>query len=113
PDFRRDDDRGWVGQMLGKYCYVYLLASGRNGTLYAGVTNDLVRRVWEHKQHAVPGFTRRYEVTNLVWFEVHESISSAIQREKRIKEWRRNWKIELFRDSNPDWTDLYPSIAGQ
>jgi putative endonuclease len=94
-----------------KYYYVYLLASKRNGTLYIGVTNDLVRRVGEHKAGLVPGFTKKYKVDKLMWFEVHTSIDAAIQREKRIKEWQREWKIDLFRDSNPDWTDLYPGLT--
>lgn len=90
--------------------FVYVLASGPNGTLYVGVTNDLVRRVGEHRAHVVSGFTKRY-VTRLMWFEEHPSIAEAILREKRIKTWKRAWKIALFRDLNPDWTDLYPSIA--
>jgi putative endonuclease len=97
--------------MLTKTYCVYLLASRRNGTLYVGVTNDLVRRVWEHKEHATGGFTKRYEVTRLMWFEVHNSIEAAINREKQIKAWKRQWKIDLFRYSNPDWDDLYPSVA--
>jgi putative endonuclease len=90
--------------------YVYLLASKRNGTLYVGVTNDLIRRVDEHRRHAVPGFTSRYDVTRLVWFELHGSIYDAIEREKRIKTWKRQWKIDLFKEINPNWDDLYPSF---
>ena len=90
--------------------YVYLLASQRNGTLYVGVTNDLIRRVTEHREHAVPGFTKRYEVTRLVWFETHGYIHEAITHEKRIKAWKRQWKIDLFRDTNPNWDDLYPAL---
>jgi len=97
--------------MLAKTYCVYLLASKRNGTLYVGVTNDLVRRVWEHKEHAMSGFTKRYDVTRLMWFEVNNSIEAAINREKQIKAWKRQWKIDLFRDSNPNWDDLYPSVA--
>jgi putative endonuclease len=96
--------------LLTRFYYVYLLASGRNGTLYVGVTNDLVRRVGEHKQHVVPGFTKRYDVTRLMWFEQHNSIEAAITREKQIKAWKRQWKIDLFLEINPHWTDLYPSI---
>jgi putative endonuclease len=99
--------------MFTKTYYVYLLASRRNGTLYVGVTNDLVRRVCEHKNHVVPGFTKRYDVTRLVWFEYGDSIAYAIQREKQIKAWKRAWKIDLFRDSNPNWDDLYPGVARQ
>jgi putative endonuclease len=102
---------GWGIIVLTKTYCVYLLASGRNGTLYVGVTNDLVRRIWEHKEHLVPGFTKRYDVTQLMWFEQHNWIEAAITREKQIKAWKREWKIELFRDTNPDWDDLYPAIA--
>ena len=91
--------------------YVYLLASQRNGTLYVGVTNDLLRRVTEHREHAVPGFTKRYEVTRLVWFETHGYIHEAIAREKRIKAWKRQWKIDLFKEINPNWDDLYRSLV--
>ncbi|MBI5854094.1 MAG: GIY-YIG nuclease family protein, partial [Nitrospirae bacterium] len=86
---------------------VYLLASGRNGTLYVGVTSNLVTRVWVHKQGLVDGFTKRYGVHTLVWYEVHESMDSAIQREKAIKEWKRRWKLELIEKTNPQWRDLY------
>ena len=91
--------------------YVYLLASRKHGTLYLGVTNDLVRRVYEHKMKAVPGFTSRYGVDRLVWFECHEDPTSAIEREKDIKKWRRDWKIRLIEESNPEWIDLYEGIA--
>ena len=97
--------------MLTKTYCVYLLASGRNGTLYVGVTNDLVRRVWQHREHVVPGFTKRYNVTKLMWFEQNSWIEAAITREKQITAWKREWKIDLFRDTNPNWDDLYPSIA--
>jgi putative endonuclease len=97
--------------VLTKTYYVYLLASGRNGTLYVGVTNDLLRRIWEHREHVAPGFTKRHNVTRLMWFEQHNSIEAAIVREKQIKTWQRRWKLALFRDTNPNWDDLYPSIA--
>ena len=97
--------------MLTKTYYVYILASGRNGTLYTGVTNDLIRRVGEHKQKIGSSFTKRYGVDRLVWFEAGNSIEGAILREKQIKRWNRAWKIALFRDTNPNWDDLYPSIA--
>jgi putative endonuclease len=97
--------------MLTKNYYVYILASRRNGTLYVGVTNDLVRRVGEHREHVAPGFTKRYGVTKLMWYEHHNLIEYAIAREKQIKAWKRAWKIELFRDLNPNWDDLYPAIA--
>ena len=91
--------------------YVYLLASDRNGTLYIGVTNDIVRRVFEHKSKAVPGFTKRYGVDKLVWFEIYEDPTSAITREKELKKWRRDWKIRLIEESNPEWVDLYLGIS--
>jgi putative endonuclease len=92
--------------------YVYLLASRKNGTLYLGVTNDLVRRVHQHKSKALPGFSSRYDVTRLVWFEVYDDPTNAIAREKDIKKWRREWKIRLIGRSNPDWNDLYDSVCG-
>ncbi len=89
---------------------VYILASKRNGTLYIGVTSDLVKRVWEHRNNMVDGFTKCYSVHHLVWYEMHESMESAIQRERRLKEWKRAWKMELIEKSNPDWQDLYHTI---
>ena len=94
-------------------CHVYLLASQRNGTLYVGVTSDLVRRVYQHRQGAVDGFTKQYHVHDLVWFESTESIEAAISREKQIKNWKRQWKVDLIEKANPQWRDLYPAILGQ
>ena len=91
--------------------YVYILASRKHGTLYIGVTNDLVRRIHQHKTDAVPGFTSRYGVHLLVWFERYDDVLSAIAREKEIKKWHREWKINLIERSNPEWVDLYPRIA--
>ena len=91
--------------------FVYILCSKRNGTLYIGVTSDLVRRIWEHRNDLVEGFTKRYGVHRLVWYELHKSMESAIQREKRLKEWRRTWKLELIERTNPDWEDLYDTIV--
>jgi putative endonuclease len=88
------------------------MASQRNGTLYVGVTSDLVKRIWEHRQDAVKGFTQRYQVHDLVWYEQHETAESAISREKRIKKWKRSWKIELIQAMNPDWRDLYEDVVG-
>ena len=88
----------------------YILASRWNGTLYVGVTSDLIKRVWEHKQDIVGGFTRKYRVHDLVWFEQHATMESAIAREKAIKEWKRAWKIQLIEQTNPKWVDLYPDI---
>jgi len=89
---------------------VYIMASGWNGTLYIGVTSDLVKRVWEHKQDAVEGFTHQYSVHDLVWFEQHAPMESAISREKALKAWKREWKIELIQKSNPRWQDLYGNL---
>jgi putative endonuclease len=91
--------------------YVYILASRPYGTLYVGVTAELVKRVWEHKNRAVPGFKKRYGVDRLVWFETHESVETAIRREKQIKEWQRNWKINLIERDNPRWIDLYSNLS--
>ena len=88
--------------------YVYLLASRREGTLYLGVTRDLVRRTYQHKEKLLPGFTSRYDVGRLVWFEVYDDPTTAIEREKQIKKWRRDWKIALIEKENPEWRDLYP-----
>ena len=91
--------------------FVYILASQRNGTLYVGVTNDLARRVAEHRTGAIPGFTKRQGVDQLVYFEPHESIEDAIAREKRLKRWRRAWKLELIERENPTWRDLFAEIT--
>jgi len=91
--------------------YVYLLASRKHGTLYLGVTNDLIRRVYEHKSKVVRGFTSRYDVVKLVWYEVHDDATAAIGREKEIKKWQRDWKINLIEEDNPNWDDLYPGIT--
>ncbi len=92
------------------YSYVYILSSGKNGTIYIGVTSDLKRRVWEHKHDLVKGFTKEYGVHNLVYFEQYEDIEQAILREKQMKTWKRFWKIKLINKCNPDWTDLYETI---
>lgn len=91
--------------------YVYILASGMNGTLYVGVTNDLVRRVYEHRSDAVEGFTKKYGVHDLVYFETSDSIESAIEREKVLKRWKRDWKRALIEEKNPRWEDLYENIC--
>jgi putative endonuclease len=87
-----------------------MLASKRNGTLYTGVTSNLLKRVWEHKNNVVEGFTRKYGVHALVWYEVHDTMDMAIQREKTIKNWKRVWKIEVIEEMNPQWQDLYPEL---
>jgi len=89
---------------------VYILASKRNGTLYTGVTSDLARRIWEHRNDLVEGFTKRYGVHRLVYFEQHTRMDEAILREKQIKKWNRAWKIKLIEDANPDWQDLWPTL---
>jgi putative endonuclease len=95
---------------MSKQPCVYILASDKNGTLYLGVTSDLVKRVWERKNKVVAGFTKRYGVHDLVWYELHDSMESAITREKAIKEWKRQWKLELIERMNPEWKDLYPEL---
>ena len=93
-----------------KNYYVYILASRRNGTLYVGVTNNLVKRVYEHKNDFIEGFTKRYGVHMLVYYEQYDNAESAIQREKRLKFWHRKWKIRLIEETNPGWQDLYDEI---
>ncbi len=90
--------------------YVYLLASRPFGTLYIGTTSDLARRVWEHKNKLVSGFTKRYQVERLVWYEAHENAASALRREKQLKERKRDWQINLLERDNPHWLDLYPRL---
>ena len=90
--------------------YVYILASARNGTLYIGVTSDIGRRVWEHREDLVEGFTKRYGVKTLVYYEAFEGIADAIHREKQLKKWNRAWKLELIESSNPDWNDLSSTL---
>jgi len=94
-----------------KTYYVYILASKRNGTLYIGVTSDIVRRVYEHKNNLVPGFTSKYGVHRLVYYEQFNDVEAAILREKRMKKWNRKWKIELIESMNPDWKDLYDDLV--
>jgi putative endonuclease len=87
-----------------------MMASQKNGTLYIGVTSDLIRRVWQHKNNIHDGFTKKYRVHNLVWYEVHRDIKEAIRREKQMKKWRRQWKINLIEKENSDWSDLYENL---
>ncbi|MBI5206071.1 MAG: GIY-YIG nuclease family protein [Nitrospirae bacterium] len=95
---------------MSKY-YVYILASKKNGTLYIGVTSDLVKRIYEHKNNLVEGFTKKYNVHNLVHYEIAEDINSAVTREKQLKKWNRDWKIKLIEKSNPVWKDLYSDLT--
>ncbi|MBL1275826.1 MAG: GIY-YIG nuclease family protein [Ectothiorhodospiraceae bacterium] len=89
---------------------VYILVSKRNGTLYTGVTSNLVKRIWEHKNNVVKGFTQEHNVHTLVWYEMHDTMGTAIQREKNIKNWKRDWKLKRIEEMNPQWRDLYPEI---
>jgi putative endonuclease len=98
----------WVRRL-----FVYILASRRNGTLYIGVTSDLVTRIWQHKTKPVPGFAARYGCDRLVYFEMFDNAEAAVTREKQMKEWRRDWKIALVEEANPDWADLYPGISSR
>jgi putative endonuclease len=96
--------------MMKQY-YVYILASRRNGTLYIGVTSDLLKRIYEHKQNLIDGFTKKYSVHALVYYEAHNNIEEAITREKQIKKWERAWKMRLIEEMNPEWDDLYDQIS--
>ena len=98
--------------MSGKQPAIYILASARNGTLYIGVTSDLVRRCWQHRTHQLAGFTDRYQVSLLVHFELFGDMEHAISREKRLKKWNRQWKLRLIEERNPDWRDLWEEILG-
>jgi len=95
---------------VNKQPAVYILASKRNGTLYIGVTSNLVKRIWEHKNNFVEGFTKKYGVHQLVWYELHATMESAIVQEKRLKDWKRAWKLKLIEGKNPQWLDLYETI---
>ncbi|QKP78889.1 GIY-YIG nuclease family protein [Methyloligella sp. GL2] len=90
--------------------WVYIVTNKPNGILYTGVTNDLARRIWEHREARTPGFTKRYELKRLVWCEPHETIESAIQKESNMKYWQRSWKVRLILAMNPEWTDLFEQI---
>jgi len=91
---------------------VYMMASERNGTLYIGVTSDLIARVWQHKNNVADGFTQKYAVHQLIWYEAHQSMESAILREKSLKKWNRIWKLRLIEQMNPEWQDLYNQLTG-
>ena len=91
---------------------VYILASRRNGTLYIGVTSNLIQRIWQHREGVVPGFTDTYQVHLLVFYELHATMETAITREKRLKKWERAWKLRLIEETNPEWLDLWPQILG-
>ncbi|MGF1549798.1 MAG: GIY-YIG nuclease family protein [Sphingomonadaceae bacterium] len=95
---------------MEKAGYVYIMASKRNGTLYIGVTSDLAKRIWEHREGVVPGFTRKFSCKTLVWFQQFDSLDVARHRELQMKEWKRAWKLELIEEQNPDWRDLYETL---
>ena len=97
---------------MSKTYFVYIMASARNGTLYIGMTSDIGRRVWEHREGLIPGFTKTYGVKRLVYFENHADVGMAIWRETRGKKWKRRWKIELIEKANPNWEDLYETVIG-
>ena len=97
--------------MMEKRFYVYMLASKRNGTLYLGVTSDIVKRVWQHKNGLAEGFTKKYGIKRLVYYEIHEDAENAMKREKQLKKWRRAWKVELVEEKNSEWRDLYADIC--
>ena len=101
-----------TSRMRQKLYFVYILASKRYGTLYTGVTGDITGRIYEHKNNLLPGFTSRYGVHMLAWYEAHTDVHSAIEREKQIKGWNRDWKIRLIEKMNPEWADLYLRILG-
>jgi len=96
-----------------KQFYVYMMTSRRNGTLYTGVTSDLIKRVYEHKNGLVDGFTKKYGVHFLVWYELHQTADTAFNREKQIKKWNRSWKLELIEKGNPEWHDLYCDLVNE
>jgi putative endonuclease len=91
--------------------YVYILASRKNGTLYTGMTDNLIQRVWMHRNDVLPGFTKQYGVKTLVWYEQHETRAAAITRERQIKKWNRPWKLEIIERTNPSWSDLYETLS--
>ena len=98
---------------MQKRFYVYILASQRNGTLYVGVTSNLLKRVDEHRRGFMDGFTKTHEVHHLVWYEPHESAEAAITREKQVKRWKRSWKLRLIEENNPEWDDLYEGLVAE
>jgi putative endonuclease len=95
---------------MNKQPAVYIVASKRNGTLYTGVTSNIVKRIWEHKNNLIEGFTKKYNIHRLIYFELHNDMSNAITREKQIKKWRRAWKLRLIEEHNPEWRDLWEDI---
>ena len=107
----KGNDGCGANKYMVKNFFVYILCNERNGTLYTGVTSDLIKRVYEHKNNLADGFTKKYNVHSLVWYEAHETAESAITKEKQIKKWNRKWKLELIEKFNPEWDDLYNSLT--
>ncbi|MCH8987807.1 MAG: GIY-YIG nuclease family protein [Chloroflexi bacterium] len=107
----RTHRRSGAGRNPERHPCVYLLASRQNGTLYVGVTSNLIQRVWQHKKDLAQGFTQRYRVHMLVWYQAHDTMESAIAREKAIKAWKRSWKLALVEEFNPGWRDLYEGLG--
>ena len=97
--------------MSKKQFYVYIMARGRNSTFYVGITSDLPKRVWEHKNKAADGFTKKYDIAHLVYYETYDDAENAIRREKRLKKWNRTWKMRVIEEMNPEWNDLYETIC--
>jgi len=97
---------------MDKECYVYIIASKRNGTLYIGITSNLIKRVWEHKNKVAEGFTEKYDIDKLVYYEQYQNTEHAIRREKRLKKYNRQWKLDLIEKFNPNWKDLFDDISG-
>jgi putative endonuclease len=106
------DPASLFSDVMDKTSHVYIMADRRNGTLYTGVTTDIIKRISEHRDGLIPGFTRDYGLKTLVWFEALADIETAIAREKSIKRWRREWKLDLIETLNPDWRDLWPTLTG-
>ncbi len=96
---------------MEKHFYVYIMTNKKHGTMYIGVTSNIIKRIWEHKNHVVKGFTEKYNLDKLVYYEVHDNAESAIRKEKRLKEWQRLWQVDLVDKFNPEWHDLYDSIT--
>ena len=98
---------------MSKYHYIYIITNKKQGTLYTGITSDLLKRIWQHKNKVVKGFTNKYNLDKLVYYETSEVVDNAITREKQLKNWKRQWKIELIEKENPEWKDLYQEMIGQ
>jgi putative endonuclease len=105
--------RAWLDALMGKTFIVYFMANRKNGAIYTGVTGNPVGRIWQHRNEVFDGFTQRYGLHRLVWWEAHEGPETAIRREKQLKQWQRAWKIRLIEERNPGWRDLYAELTGE